>query len=522
MDLEYVLEQSTPRGGVPPRFPALVDWVNTGGCPEALAEASSRLTELARRYPDDVASLLTPLGKEGAGTPSPSGFAEVTGLAEDGVMVVGTGPEPVGNAPTAQISITALAEFWLKCPEKTRPGFPIRPLVESWASGASLPVSSRSLISPAVIPGACGRGDLPLARAPALLSAASVPLKPTDVPVSVVMVDGEPVGSPSVAPLRAFYRPFGSPRQGELWPAPRTIAKADALCPVLSALAAHPLDSDERCPLRSDVYRIVLLGHALSGPAFIPELVGVRWLTGGPVTHATRRRFWDAMAVADSLIITIDPVTHEWRKLVVADPGDGGVHLSPPAWHLAQGERTGGFRLTGALWRPAVLAPRNGGKGSSGVGVWGGLHRTLAGVESALSYGPTGGRGPGARIPHFLRPERPGGPGPPVFVPWDRLLTLAGECVPYGGEGRNTASRRYRRRVETLAGLGYVATGAEAPAADTIEIVERKLGRRNGADAGIMVRATSKFVEAHRRAQNHHNWTTLPASALLERSRAVY
>ena len=518
MNLGFVLEQSTPMGGVPPRFPALVDWVNTGGCPEALAEASRWLTELARRYPDDLADLLMPLTKEGAGTSSPSGFAEVTGLAEDGVMLVGMGPQPTGNASTSQVSITALAELWLKLPRETRPGFPLRPLVESWASGASLPVSSRSLISPAIMPGASGQAGLPLTRAPALLSAASVPLKRLDAPVSVVMVDGEPVGSPSVAP-RVFYRPFGIPRQGELWPAPRTIEKADALCPILSALAAHPLDSDERCPLRSYVYRIVLLGHALSGRAFIPEQIGVKWLTGGPVTHANRRRFWDAMAVADSIVITIDPVTHEWRKLVVADPGDGGVHLSPPAWRIAQGERTGGFRLTGALWRPAVLAPRNGGRGSAGVGVWGGLHRTLAGLESALSYGPTGGRGSGARIPHFLRPERPGGPGPPVFVPWDRLLTLAGECVPYGGEGRNTASRRYRRRVEALAGLGYITTGAEAPAADTIEIVERKLGRRNGADAGIIVRATSKFVEAHSRAQSRSNWSMLPASALLERSR---
>ena len=69
--------------------------------------------------------------------------------------------------------------------------------------------------------------------------------------------------------------------------------------------------------------------------------------------------------------------------------------------------------------------------------------------------------------------------------------------------------------------LGYLSTGAEASAADTIEIVERKLGRRNGADAGIMVRATSKFVEAHNRAQNHRNWTMLPASALLDRSHPI-
>ena len=153
-----------------------------------------------------------------------------------------------------------------------------------------------------------------------------------------------------------------------------------------------------------------------------------------------------------------------------------------------------------------------------GVGVWGGLHRTLAGLEAALSYGPTGGRGPGARIPSFLQPERRGGPGPAVFVPWDKLLALAGECVPHGGEGRKTAGRRYRRRVEALVDLGYLTENGEASAADTVEIVERKPGRRHGTEAGVVVRATARFVEAHRRAQNPRNWSLLPASTLLERS----
>ena len=520
MNLEYVLEQMTPKSGVPPRFPALVDWVNTGGCPEALAEASRRLTEWARKNPDGLADLPITLTGEGWATLPPGEFVEVTGLSDDGGMVVGRGYQPAGNAAKFHLSITALAELWLALPRENRPQFPLNPLVHSWLSSRSVPVSRRNLISPAVIPGASGEPDLPLARAPGLLSAASVPLKLLNAPVNVVKVDGEPLVSPSAAPPRAFYRPFRPPTQGELWPAPRTIAKADALCPIVSALAAHPLDSDGRGPLRSYVYRIALLAHALSGPAFIPEHAGVQWLTGGPVNETNRRRFWDAMAVADSLIITIDPITHEWRKLVVADPGDGGIHLSPPAWHIIRGERTGGFRLTGALWRPAVLAPRVG-RGSKGVGVWGGLQRTLAGIEAALSYGPTGGRGPGARTAIFLRPENPGGPGPSVFIPWDKLLALAGECVPYGGESRNTAGRRYRRRVAAMVDLGYLATGKEAPAADTIEILDRPQGRRHGAEAGIVVRATARFAEAQQRAQNQRNWSLRPASALLEKVRAV-
>ena len=334
LNLEYVLEQSTPEGGVLPRYPALVDWVNTGGCPEALAEASRRLTQWGRRSPESLAGLLIPLteeGKEGWVNLSPGIFAEVTGLGDDGTMFVGTGSQPTGNAAEFRLPITTAAESWLELPEDNRPGFPLRPLVESWLSRAAIPISHGNLISPAIMPGASGRPDLPLARAPAFLSAASVPLKLLDAHVNVVTVDGEPLGSPSANPHRLFYRPFGLPRQGELWPAPRTIARADALCPIISALAAHPLDSDERCPLRSYVYRIIVLGHALSGPAFIPEHPGILWLTGGPVTKTNRRRFWDAMAVADSLIITIDQVTHEWRKLVVADPTEGVcISVHPP------------------------------------------------------------------------------------------------------------------------------------------------------------------------------------------------
>ena len=348
---------------------------------------------------------------------------------------------------------------------------------------------------------------MPLARAPALLALASTPLK-------VIQVDGAPVATASTVPP-IFYQSSMRPGKGALWPAHRTIGRADASCAVLSALSGYRLDVDERSPLRSDVYRILVLAHAMSGPTSIPTSNGVRWLTGGPLTRAAQRRFWDAMAVADSLRITVNLDTHEWRRLAIADPYNGGVRLSPPEWLLVKGQNSGGFRLTGALWRPAVLAARSG-RGASGAGVWGGLHRTLAGIEAALAYGPTAGRGKGARLSVYLRPQRPNGPGPEVFIPWHLLLTLAGEHVPHGVDGKGTAGRRYRRRVNDLADLGYFVTGGRTPAGDTVEIVKKVSGGGRGSQAGVVVRASRRFVEACQRSQNPHAWHAIPASTLLE------
>ena len=510
--LADLLGEMTPKGESPANCPDLADWVNHGGCPAALDEASRRMTSLLRCSPGEVAIPSTRSATQDWVDLMPSEFAEVLGITDDGCFIMGTGPREKGNAPPEfRLEFTTVAEAWLSTREDHRDKFPLNPIIDAWyvyVSDTAKPVSARHLVAPVVMKGAPGKVDIPLARASSLLALANTPL-------TVVEVDGVPVASGTVAP-RTWYRAARRPEQGELWPAPRTIAGTDACCAVLSALSGYRLHSDERCPLRSDVYRICLLGQALSGRTTIPEHTGVRWLTGGSVNDAGRRRFWDAMSVADSLRITVNSSTHEWRRLVIADPYDGGVHLSPPEWQLARGQGTGGFRLTGALWRPAVLDPRSG-RGCRGGGVWGGLHRTLAGIEAALSYGPTGGRNRGARIPINLRPVRHGGPGPDQFIPWHVLLSLAGECVPFGADGKSTASRRYRRRVEDLLAMGYLTSGDhEATAGDTVEVVGRVPGRGQGAVAGIWVRATARFVEAYARAQNSRNWSLIPASSLLE------
>ena len=70
-------------------------------------------------------------------------------------------------------------------------------------------------------------------------------------------------------------------------------------------------------------------------------------------------------------------------------------------------------------------------RGSGGAaGFQSGLNRTLAGLESALAYSRSAGKGKHGKTPDLLRPTRPGGAGPDTFIPWRALLSLAGEPVP--------------------------------------------------------------------------------------------
>ena len=76
--------------------------------------------------------------------------------------------------------------------------------------------------------------------------------------------------------------------------------------------AGYSLEGDERSPLRSDVYRIVVLAHALSGPTSIPTRTGARWLTGDRVTHAARLR-----QVPDERGIPAYLPIHPWQESTV-------------------------------------------------------------------------------------------------------------------------------------------------------------------------------------------------------------
>ena len=190
-------------------------------------------------------------------------------------------------------------------------------------------------------------------------------------------------------------------------------------------------------------------------------------------------------------------------------PANGRVvSLGAPFWWRGKGE---GHRwsLTGRL-----LGPRfDNHRGSGGAaGFQSGLNRTLAGVESALAYSRSAGKGKHGQIPDLLRPVRKGGPGPDTFIPWRALLSLAGEPVPADAEPKSVWGRRYRRRVEALTEAGYrvPARGGVAPAGDTVEIVRVVDGQGHGKVAGVWIRASDRFCAAYQDQVK----TRLPAARL--------
>ena len=315
--------------------------------------------------------------------------------------------------------------------------------------------------------------------------------------LEAVAVDGEPfVTAGPEAGLLAHYR--ARPRaaqRGLPFAGPRGIGEHLIGSPVIRALAAFPLTGDERSPIRGDTLRLAVLGYAATGPMLIDEPTGA--LLFGANTEANRKRFWEASRVFHHLELT-DPKTGRYVTMGHA-PADGRVvSLGAPFWWRGKGEGQQ-WSLTGRLFGPRFDSHR----GSGGAaGFQSGLNRTLAGLESALTYSSPAGKGKHGRIPNLLRPTRPGGAGPDTFIPWRALLSLAGEPVPADAEPKSVWGRRYRRRVEALTEAGpssyrVPARCGVAPAGDTVEIVRVVNGRGHGQVAGLWIRASARFCAAY-------------------------
>ena len=347
------------------------------------------------------------------------------------------------------------------------------------------------------------RGDViaphrPLVRVPALF----------DATLTAVEVDGEPFATPmpNGIPKRQTFRRSREPTQGDLWPAPRTLAGNPA-DPVLQMVAGLKLTGDERNTLRSDVIAISRIVYALTGSVRIPAHLGAA-LLGGKDTVANRQRWNDALLALRWGIVTVNERTHAWRDLAVVSIGaDDDAVIGPPAWWTdGEGERR--YRLTAGLLRPALIRKKTRGPGE---GYWSGLARTVDGIEALLSYGPSAGKGRGGRIPDLLRPEdgRKAGPGPEAFIPWRNVLRAAGEHVEPDADPKDSAGRRYRRRIEALASARYMAAGRKAAqAGDSVEVVRSVKGGK-GRESGLIVRASARFTEAIKRGER----TRIPASS---------
>ena len=219
----------------------------------------------------------------------------------------------------------------------------------------------------------------------------------------------------------------------------------------------------------------------------------------------------------------------QWWALADSEPGPlsriGPVRWWLDYWRIVEGlkgnarrkalENAGfggapiGYRLSGGLFRPALI----GAKATRGTssGYWGALQRTLAGIEGALSWGTSAGKGKRGRLPDNLRPVRKGGPGPEVFIPWWQVLRMAGENVGPDTPSRGAPGQRYRDRVAAIVKAGYMTRrNATATAGDTLEVVEVRKGGRHH-PAGIVVRASARYCAAYAMSDR----TRIPASRLI-------
>ena len=368
----------------------------------------------------------------------------------------------------------------------TIPAHPLTPLVNAWQE-ATAPLARRRLLTTRE-PKPPKNGDpLLLVRTPGALSLATL---------AIVKVDGEPFASRQVggSPPVLLRRYWVQEPQGEFFPGPRTLDECATPCMIVQSLAELPLTGDERSPLRADVHRLGNLAFALTGAARVTERQGAL-LVAGRDTPANRKRFNRAVRVLRSLEFQARPgIT--WS---LADAEAGPVsRIGPARWMLEPDGKGVAWRLTGALFRPATRR--------------GTLERTIAGLEGALAWGPSAGRERDGRIPDSLRPQRPGRPGPEVFVRWWQVLRLSGEPVGEDTDPREPAGRRYLKRVKMLEANGYFAEGnGTAEAGDTIEVVGRVRGGR-ARPAGVVVRASARWCAAYSRAGQR---VRIPADTLL-------
>lgn len=367
----------------------------------------------------------------------------------------------------------ALTRVWLACRnsdgEAAAGLHPLGFLVSAWQRRPKPPSRRYGLIRQEKKPPK-GKEPAKLARTPAIVSLASSSV------FEAVEVDGVPF-----ATRRPHCEGVGhylvQPHQGDLFSVPRKLAGSPTAGAVLDALA-NLAKRDERSPLRADIYRLGTLAFALTGAIELTDSQGAV-LVGGRDSPANRVRFNKALWELRCMCVRLPRSKMAWA-LAVAEPGPVS-YLGPAPWMLEIGRgRPTVWRYTGVLFRPPT---------KRGV-----LERTIGGLEGALVWGRTAGRGAGARTSYALRPVRDGGPGPRVFVEWWELLRLAGENVKRSTDPKGPERRRYDRRVAHLKDKGYFVaqdTGT-AEAGDTIEIVGRRLGGR-GRSAGIEVRASARW-----------------------------
>ena len=386
-----------------------------------------------------------------------------------------------------------LSRYWLVARDSGFDGpHPLTPLVAAWLDRPRS-LGRRHLVAAQERHSPKGREPLTMTRQPGVLSLVS------HAPLEAVAVDGEAFATRTIGGVETKMRRYQlAESQGNLFPGPRKLAGQTTAGAIFEAVAFMVLAGDERSPLRADLLRLANLAFALTGQAKLTEAEGAL-LVAGADTEPNRQRFNNALWALRGLGVQVR--SGIWYRMATADPDLGNV-IGPATWWTAAmaGRLTNApaaWRFTGCLFVPASK--------------WGAVERTVSGLESALLWGSSPGRGRRGRNPDNVQPVRRGGPGPEVFVPWWQVLRLSGENVEADTDPRGTEGRRYRRRCEDLTSGGYfTARNGTASAGGTVEVVEQQRGSR-AHPAGLIVRASARFCAAY----GNKDRVNIPASRLL-------
>ncbi len=343
----------------------------------------------------------------------------------------------------------------------------------------------------------------------------------------MAMVDGLPVASvtadkPEFRKPRRPRRPTG--KQQPLFDLPGNRDAKGLVLLLMRTLEREVLQEngeiDRRHSIHADVFYTLSLACALTRPLTISIDTYGAWLTGrytttgikGAEQEILRRRAFRALDWARGWVMT--KKGYPLALLDVSTVGllEGRVELQPWGWAFAKGTASVGWRLTGAVANAATRAAaatdgRTGTPSHSRAGGYGTFGRIVAALDDFI--GASGRASKSDSRDRLLVPTRPGGPGPVDFISAAHLMARAGLVWDPADKCQSDRMRQlWRSIVERFDHGGYLLGSgplAEAPAGDTIEIVEVVQGSNKSKPGGIRFRASSRFVEAYANTKGRNN-----------------
>ena len=392
---------------------------------------------------------------------------------------------PCAASAPKQMGADEVSSLWQKrfSQNKATPKHPLVPLVEGWQEW-------RQLQNPSVrTPGHFfTRRSVPISEV--ALSHWKETSNPT---ICASVVDGEPMTARLLDPPHVFpgavSQNLKNPESDQLYfnleiPRRRTSFVLRAV-----SYISNP-------NLKRDTLTLLNLVHSLAWKMPFHEKTGAALLArhhDGRYRDPEKSditRFWKAAEACIRLgpATTADSVGRFTVFVASEDPRDPrhlpGIVLGPPAWLRAKGVQ---YTLTAEGGQSAQARIRAGVERSG---------RIVTGLEFYLA---TSFAGKSNSIAPYLEPQRRGGPGPEVFVPWNLCLKMAGDAWDeWDPRAKKAAVKSYNRFVNRLETCGYFTSDSllsEAAAGDSIEILERKKGG-NGRTAGVRIRASARFCQA--------------------------